>query len=296
MNFIFLFVLNIYFIKTDHQQIANESIINITVPPKNPKISWLTYDFFLKIYICKYIKNDSYIMEGNSTSKIIDIFAHSYYKNTVVKIGGSDLKFIQSSIVAYPGVLDKDDQCHIEIEKSISKTFTEFSLNITKVISGSKLYLFVVKNDNTDFINICELFDGNNSNIVYRDNIDVNFAKYKLMKFNLKSNFESEIFKVIVLEYTLDCIYYKNKAIFIETIPYQSENSYILLGCIIGVLIIGAVVFVIIIIIYKRKKNAKIDFMINGKGKDFAIYDSPYKPYDKSNSDNLTPIPFTSYY
>jgi len=296
MNFIFLFIFifKIYFIKTDHQ-IANESTIYAYVPPKNPDISWLTYQFFLKIHICKYVKNDSYVMEGNSSSKIIDIFRKSYYKSTQVKIVGSDLKFIQYSVVSYPGVMDSDDQDHIEIEKSISKSiinaYTEFKVTITKMSSLSNLYLYVVKNDNTDFVNICELFDGNNDNIVYRDNVEVNWAKSKLMKFSLKSNFKSEIFKVIVLEYTINSIYYKNKPIFIETIPYHLENLYILLGCIIGASIIGLIIF----IIYKRKNKNKIDSSHNNKENDYTVNDTPYTPYDKPNSDTLTPAPIASY-
>jgi len=295
MNFIFLFIFifKIYFIKTD-QKIANESTINVYVPPKNPDNSWITYKFFLKIHICKYVKNDSYIMEGNSSSKIIDIFRKFYYKNTKVKIVGSDLKFIQSSVVAFPGIVGTDDKNQIKIEKSISKgvinAYTEFKVTITKMSSISDLYLYVVKNDNTDFINICELFQGTNDKIVYRDNVGVNWAKSKLMKFSLKSNFKSEIFKVIVLEYTINSIYHKNKAIFIETIPYHLEYLFILLG-IIGVLIIGIIKF----IIHKRKKNDKIDNSYNDKENDWTINDTSYTPYNKPNSDILTPGLITSY-
>ena len=284
--FLFIFIFKIYFIKTYHQ-IASESTI-YTYTSSN-------YQFFLKINICKYVKNDSYIMEGNSSSKIIDIFSKSYHETNEVIIGGSDLKFIQSATVSWTGGI-KDDQNHIEIEKSISKglvtAYTEFKVNVSK-IGGytSYLYLYVVKNDNTDFVNICDIYRNNNNMVVLMDNINVNSGNYQLINFKLKSNFKREIFKVIILDYTIYEIFYKNKAIFIETIPYHFENLFILLGLIIGVIIIGVILFIRV----KRKNKNKIDNMTNGEEKEFTINGTPYEPFDKPNSDSLTPDPLASY-
>ena len=106
--------------------------------------------FFLEINICNYVKNDSYIMHGNKTTKIIGAYKYIYTNNQSVIIGGSDLKFIQSGeFHSYLRPLFYNDNNKVEIVRS----FTKYSVNVKFAGGSSKFCLFVVQNDNTTFIN-----------------------------------------------------------------------------------------------------------------------------------------------
>ena len=193
--------------------------------------------FFLEINICNYVKNDSYIMHGNKTTKIIGAYKYIYTNNQNVIIGGSDLKFIQSA--NFNSTFDSfinNKYYYVSVYRSFTKYTVEFRLSGI----SSKIYLFVIKDDNTGFFNLCDLLAG--KNVVYSKiyNEDEYFGN---IEFNLKIGFKRGFYKLIILEYSTELkLFNKKEVSYIETVPYYLIVCPVIFGFIV---IIGGFIFLI---------------------------------------------------
>ena len=247
MRLLFLNIIILYIDCVLPFNITKEITLDLSIPsPLKMKNYQINYYQGVKVDICNYDKNDSYIWEGytDTLTKIENSYFRYYFESQTVYISGSDLKFIQIGSVSYRTLRDPTEN-DIQVEKS----FTKFKVIIKIQDSSSDIYLFIVKNDNTNYINICNLFNGI-SDIVYSEVYESVITKSMTVEFDLKSGFKKEDFKVIVLEYTNDKIYLKIGFKFIQTTPCSLIVLLIVLGCILGI----AIIIVIIIIIIKKCK------------------------------------------
>lgn len=271
---IFITILFYNYVNSSHYYVGNESSIKIDIP--KPSKSYITYYLYINVDICEYEKNDSYIIEGNKTINFNEYYNKSFsrdFNNQEVKILGSDLKFIDY------GVYVPTCSSPTEDTFNLSKDGDKYKIKAKKeCMFDFKLY--VIKNDNSDFVNLCNIYY--KKNIVLEKEIASVDEKELEIEFELDSNLENGIYKVVLIEET-DTGLFKYKPQFIEI------NKMSAIFIILIVLACALVLIVIAYIIYKKfmkkdviyekyKKEAEANNNININMQDLSAnqFERPY--------------------
>ena len=123
--------------------IAKEYQIHINVP-KDKERSVFPQKFYVKIDICKFDLNNSYVKDNNITFYFYNSFSKYYSSNKITN--------------NYP---EKSDSS-TTVEK---KFFIHFKVTHKDSINSlrlAELNLYIINNDNNSLINICDLLSYNN--------------------------------------------------------------------------------------------------------------------------------------
>ena len=264
MYILSLFLIHIIFDYSKMYSIAKEDTVYVSQTSSNPDYPYM-HGSFLYIDICEYDLNDSY-------------YKSDYNFDGIVKIGGSDLKFIQSGIKISP-LLAYSDIRGITIEKSL--THYKVTCKTSSLYSLSHYYLYVIKNNDKGFVNICNLIE--NKDIELKK--EINDVQYKEIsfEFDFKSHFKSETYRIVIIEKNVFGIYSKIATDTITTSPVTLIIILIILGVII---VVSIVVFAFLL--FQKKKNIEKN-----------ISDTPYNKNENDDymqssdfrNNELTPAP-----
>ena len=289
MYLLILFIIQTFIESIDNYIITKEQEVIIPKIPDN-KDSPLPYRFFVRIDICKYDINNSYVVENiNNTIYFYNSFSKNYYSEGKIMVGGSDLKLIQSGISVFPYHflnLDSSDNNQIMISK---KSLTHFKV-IYKTDSSSSFstfFLYIINNYNTDFINICDLLE--NNNVLLMKEEYGGQLKEIIFEFDYKSKYKSETYKIAIIEKTIEDVYYKRGSATFKTSPYNLIILLIIFGIIFLILIFIAVIF-----IYKKIKNRKKNGSNNYKSyvkNEKNDFNSDYMKYSENYNNGNSPAP-----
>ena len=188
---VFIIIQLSYYINSYDYFIGNETSITIRVPKSEEH--WLVYKFIINIDICDYVKNDSYIIEGNSHININENYYKKYnstYDGKEIKIYGSDLKFINYAVTF--------SLCfHTPYNFSISNDGNKYQIIVDNNCSPS-FHIYIIKNDYSDFINLCNLYN-NPKNIIFYEGFSFNSKKERILEFELDPNLDSGTYKVVLI-------------------------------------------------------------------------------------------------
>jgi len=228
--------------------IGNEANITINIP--KPEYDWLTYYLKLNIYICNYSNNDSYLVFNNSITKISESNYYSYPRSQnskIININGSDLKFIDYGVITqYCKIIPNNNF-------TLINNGSKYQIKIKDACS-SDFFLYILKDDTSYFINFCELYYENSSNIVFIEKYSWTQGKERTLEFELNKKLDDGIYKVVLLEKRNSMIY-SYMPQFITIINKKNNILIIALSIIIPLSILIALILAIILYNKKKKKN-----------------------------------------
>ena len=235
--------------------IGNEADIVIDIP--KPEYNWLIYYLKLNIYICNYANNDSYLAFNNSITKISESNYYSYPRsqnNKIININGSDLKFIDYGVITqYCKIIPNNNF-------TLTNNGSKYQIKIKDACS-SDFFLYILKDDTSYFINLCELYYKNSSNIVFTKQYSWTQEKERTLEFELDKNLDDGIYKVVLLEKRNSMIYrYMPQFI---TINNKKNNILIIALSITISLYILVIILAIILYNKKKKKNNSNNINMN---------------------------------
>ena len=169
------------------------------------------------------------------------------FNNKAIKIYGSDLKFIDY------GVFTPICNSHTTDNFDLSNDGYKYQIKVNNECTPT-FNLYIVKNDNSDFINLCNIYY--KKDIIFETEFFFAYGKERILQFELDSNLDNGIYKVVLIA-EKDSMLFKYKAQFININKKSSSLIIIIILCPIIVLIIIA--FILYIIYIKKRNNNSYD-------------------------------------
>ena len=245
-NLFILIIIQLFnFANSYNYIIGDETNILINVPASSN--SWLNYYFFITVDICEYVNNDSYIIVEESQTNITDYLYKTYsktYNNKEIKIYGSDLKFIDYGVFT--------PMCSEETTDifTITEDGNKFKIKVDNDCFPTFL-LYIIKNDNSDFINLCDLY--NNKDIIYKKDFSFTSEKTRTLEFKMdNSSIKYGKYKAILIA-KKNSMLFKYKPQILNFHKTSSSSSFIIIIVICFPILI--IITVLIMFLIKKRKD-----------------------------------------